>query len=837
MGLGIGSTQPPDADSVDDVEVARTMARLRWAALALALGIALLLPLGQVLFGYNALHSRLQAEAQQMADELSRRVVRNPGHWRYELNSLKALFQASRDRGTVGAARLLDRDGAQIGVWGPWQDRARGATLVTVVDVEDSGQTVALLQLQASTVPVLNVAAQLALGSCLLAVAVWWLVGRVTIRSVRHLVRRLQQVRSEAEAANRAKGAFLATMSHEIRTPMNGVLGMAELLAHSRLDDEQAQAVRTVRDSAGALLHVIDDVLDFSKIEAGRLALDPVATDVVALAEDVCESLAPVALAESVQLAVCPEAGLPARLELDAMRLRQVLNNLVGNAIKFSGSRAGQSGAVTVRLLRADGRLCVRVSDNGIGMDEATQQRLFTPFTQGEVSTTRRFGGTGLGLTISRRLARLMGGDITVRSAPAAGSSFELWLPLPPEDKALGQTRAAGSAAPGLLQGVVVAAPHQALLPHAEGDRSGPPLRDALQWLREAGAQVLLPGEPGVAQVRLVCPTTGPERAEDDGGCTLRLFAGPSGSARLSGPQSATLGLLKRGSLLRAVAMLAGRASPEIHHVRETLPARAPVVPSREAARRAGQLILVAEDDAINRAVIVRQLAMLGRVADVVTDGHQALQAWRSGAYGLLLTDLHMPEIDGYALTQRIRQAEAAAGTGQRMPVLALTANALKGEAQRAREAGMDDYLTKPLPLPLLRAALDRWLPAPPAPEEADADTLDLQELHALVGDADEVVEQLLTDFVEAAERNGRDMRSALKAGDRRSAGALAHKLKSAARAVGALRLAAVCADLERPDPAAPDSAPAALQRFDTALAATLAAVRRRLMRDAHAAA
>ncbi|MCU0869691.1 MAG: CHASE domain-containing protein, partial [Burkholderiales bacterium] len=530
----------------------------------------------------------------------------------------------------------------------------------------------------------------------------------VDISVQRDAVRATVDAKEAAEAANRAKSAFLATMSHEIRTPMNGVLGMTELLSHTRVDVEQAQTIRTIHESAQSLLRILDDVLDFSKIEAGRLELERRAVELVPLVESVCDTFGPVTEARNVTLWICFDPGVPGAVVGDAVRLRQILNNLIGNAIKFSGGRRGRSGRVEVRVAVEGDRLRLAVVDDGIGMDADTRERLFTPFTQGEISTTRRFGGTGLGLAISRRLIELMGGTIDVVSAPGHGSAFTVRLPL-----VVAEEQPPAAPAPDLTGVDCVVVPDRGL-----------PADDMVGWLHGYGANVRL-AAGGVLEradaaaltgtVVVVRALDGPrlvaELATDD---VRELLIGGDhrGPARLVSPSAALLGTQRCRRFVDAVAMVAGRASPEV--VAEERQASAPEVvraPTTAEARAQGRLVLIAEDDATNRTVVLRQLALLGYAAELAVDGRQALDLWREGIHAMLLTDLHMPNMDGYALAEAIRRDERARGV-PRKPIVVLTANALKGEEVRARDAGVDDYLTKPVPLALLRAVMQRWLPA-----------------------------------------------------------------------------------------------------------------------------
>jgi len=404
----------------------------------------------------------------------------------------------------------------------------------------------------------------------------------------------LEVARQAALSADRAKSAFLATMSHEIRTPMNGVMGMLELLALGRLEPDQRNQVSAIRESAHSLLRIIDDLLDFSKIEAGRLDLAPESTAISQVVESVYQTYAGAASSRNLRLQQQVDARISPAVMVDPLRLRQILNNLVSNAIKFT--EKGEV-ALSARLLaREDGHdlIAFTVRDTGVGIAKENQQKLFEPFVQAETQTTRRFGGTGLGLSICRKLAQMMGGKIEMQSEAGAGTTMSVTLRLP---------IASAAATPAA---------------------AGP---------KPAGAQ----------DVR----------------------------------------------------------------VREC--------PSVEAAERDRTLVLVADDHPINRQVLQRQLERIGYASEVAEDGREALGLWRTGRFALLLSDCHMPELDGYELARTIRADEAAQGTA-RKPIIACTANALAGEAEQCLAAGMDDYLAKPVQIATLAAKLQAWLPLASGP-------------------------------------------------------------------------------------------------------------------------
>ena len=623
----------------------------------------------------------------------------------------------------------------------------------------------------------------------------------------------LDQARSDAEAASRAKSAFLATMSHEIRTPMNGVIGMTEVLARSPLTADQKEMVFTIRDSASALLQIIDDILDFSKIEAGKLQIESVPVAIEDVVDGLAASLATVADARGVALRTYVSPALPALVFSDDTRLREILYNLVGNAIKFSGGREGIAGHVSLRVEpEAPDGATVRfaISDNGIGMSQDMQAQLFLPFSQAETSTTRRFGGTGLGLAICRRLAALMGGDITVTSELGTGSTFIVRLPLErvPDAPARVQQDLSGLAC-------IVA-------PSTEFNAD-----DIAAYLRSAGANVQLAEDVEDAQHRLaiaggaallVCgeamrpsaAISAKGRVLISSGRSLVLQSEPDGTV-VAGAQA-----LRRRALVDALALAAGRSAPHCSARGDA------AVAEGQHARAAPNApkILVAEDDQINRKVIGRQLELLGYTADMATDGEEALQMWLAAPYGLILTDLHMPNRDGYELAQTIRAQEASVAR-KRVPIVALTANAIHGEASRAKALGIDDYLTKPLKLVLLQQAIEQWLApsqhtAPPdnptaepagAPQETAvvesaqacdfSSVVDLNVLRGIVGDDNETVQALLSEYVECSAALAQQLLEHMSARRAPEAAAVAHKLKSSSRSIGALALGELCARIE----------------------------------------
>jgi two-component system, NarL family, sensor histidine kinase EvgS len=522
----------------------------------------------------------------------------------------------------------------------------------------------------------------------------------------------LARARDLAEAASRAKDDFLAMMSHEIRTPMNGVLGLVEVLERTRLDADQGEMLRMIHESAGALLQILDDLLDYSKIEAGRLTIETEPLDLRDMVDTAVGLLAARAHEKGLKVRVDVEPQVAAVVRGDSVRLRQILFNLLGNAIKFT-----PSGEVDVHVAvvphTGSGPMTqavqITVEDTGIGIAPEVQARLFEPFVQAETSTTRRFGGTGLGLTICRKLVDLMGGALELHSTPDVGTRMTLQLLMPVEapDYTVGGLRG--------KRGLVAVADmrvQQALLHFGAAlgielraaSCGAPELRDAhvlaavdLVFVGD-GFDVAAHALPHSRVIRLTeKPKPTGYRIVDD---TVRVSINP---------------ISWRGLGAACAAALTGLAPK---------PAREPVAqvtpPDRERAIASGRLVLVAEDHPVNQELIRHQLALLGFACDVVNDGEEALQALERTRYGFLITDCHMPNLSGYELARRVREKEAArveasgvASNGRaHLPIVGITANTAAEDLKACRDAGMDDCLIKPTRIATLREYLSRWFAA-----------------------------------------------------------------------------------------------------------------------------
>jgi two-component system, NarL family, sensor histidine kinase EvgS len=518
----------------------------------------------------------------------------------------------------------------------------------------------------------------------------------------------LARARDLAEAASRAKDDFLAMMSHEIRTPMNGVLGLVEVLEGTPLNPDQTQMIGMVHESAGALLQILDDLLDYSKIQAGRLVIVPEPFDVRELADNAVGLLAGRAHEKGLKVRVDIETGVAATLRGDSVRLRQILFNLLSNAIKFTSRGevsvrvsahdvpgAGASGGAQARQA-----LSLVVADTGIGIAPEAQTRLFEPFVQVESSTTRRFGGTGLGLTICRRLADLMGGTLELHSEPGSGTNITLRIELPVEAQSAFVPGLRGKRALVVCDDARVAA----ALMHF-GDSLG------MHMMRASCADLDANGTKAYAGTDLVFAAEScPADLSGLGATLIRLTENPKPTGYRVAENGVRLSvnpLSWRGLGAACATALAGPQVEPVRSAGELAPALA--APDREKERAAGRLILVAEDHPVNRELISHQLALLGFACDVVNDGAEALAALETGHYGCLVTDCHMPNVSGYDLARRVREIERARGGAQRLPIVAITANTAPENLQLCREAGMDDCIIKPTRVATLREHLARW--------------------------------------------------------------------------------------------------------------------------------
>jgi len=610
----------------------------------------------------------------------------------------------------------------------------------------------------------------------------------------------LKDSRDAAVSMALMKAQFAATVSHEVRTPLNGVVGMLDMLKEMNLNKRQAECVDVAWNSSRTLIELINNILDFSKMEAGKLTLEEVDFDLRKLLEEVIELVAKQAQQRDVELGYLLAADVPERINGDSLRLRQVLINLLGNAVKFT-----EHGDVAVLITRDAGPrfgLRIEVRDSGIGMSAQQQTHLFESFAQADPSTTRKYGGTGLGLAICKQLVGLMGGEINVSSALGEGTTFVFTVMCNP-----GQVTLTGPLHPEMMGLRVIAVDESQIVRDFIVQTLGRHAIDchATRWGGAALLQLKV-GSDEANPYRVVIMDIG--ALDDDGNDLARQievqapgthvlildrFGTPSGGTLVDGYASLGKPLREDRLLLSIKDLLAGRLIPE----QQT---RKLSAPNRKEFR-----ILVAEDNRTNQMVAAGMLAMNGCACEFASNGREALEAARAGNFDLILMDCSMPEMDGYEATAHIRAHELI--TGHRTPLVAMTANTQRGDAEKCLAAGMDDYLAKPITLVELRQKLEKWLPRGDEQRSGLADAAQLDEgsdapidqslfakLREIMGPS---LPQAVSPFLEDTPQYLLDLETAVHARDGETARAKAHAIKGSSGNLGATLLAQLAKEAE----------------------------------------